>query len=33
VAVVAGGVFWLLAFWRNPRFTASEESKALSGSL
>jgi hypothetical protein len=33
VAVVAGGLFWLIAFWRNPRFTVSETSKALSGSL
>ncbi|MGO4549586.1 hypothetical protein AB4059_00560 [Lysobacter sp. 2RAF19] len=33
VAVVAGGLFWLIAFWRNPRFTGSETAKALSGSL
>lgn len=33
VAVVAGGVFWLIAFWRNPRFAVSGKSKTLSGSL
>jgi len=28
-----GGVFWLIAFWRNPRFAVSEKSKTLGESL